>query len=521
MDLLLGIDLGTSGLKAAMFDAATGDALASATASYPLAHPQPGWAEQDPEDWWQACVTAVRHCIDHAQRQGHAPDLIRGIGISGQMHGAVLLDDHCQPVRPCIIWADQRTQTECDSITQRVGQDRLLDLVCNPALPGFTAPKMLWVRTHEPALWARVRHILLPKDYLRYRLTGVLAQEISDAAGTGLFAVGNGIWSQEVLAALDLASDLLPPIVGAATIAGHITSEAALLTGLPSGLPVAGGGADNACAAIGAGVVLPGQGLISLGTSGVVLVANATPQVDRSGPIPRVHTFTHAVPDTWYLMGVTQSAGLSLHWFRDQLGAHELDYALATGRDVYDILADEAATIPPGSEGLLFLPYLQGERTPLLDSQARGGWIGLTARHSRAHLVRAVLEGVAFSLRAGLDVLREAGSTPGELRITGGGARSPLWQQILADVCDHPLVPLAQEEGPALGAAILAGVAIGVYPSLPAACAQVVRHGEPVTPKPTATTHYASLYPIYQALYPALRTTMHALAASVYAPVTA
>jgi xylulokinase len=505
MRALLGIDLGTSGVKALLLTP-TGQTVASATRDYPLRHPQPGWSEQDPAEWWQATVAAIRACLEAAPEAQ-----VAGVGIAGQMHGAVLLDAQMQVVRPCIIWADQRSQAECDAITARVGATRLIDLVSNPALPGFTAPKILWVRDHEPTVWSRVRRVLLPKDWLRFMLTGEQGIEISDAAGTCLLDVARGAWSAEVLSALDLAPDLLPPVVGAAETVGRITPEAAAQTGLAAGTPVAGGGADNACAAVGAGIVQPGQALVSIGTSGVVLAYSSVPAVDRSGPVPRVHTFNHAVPAAWYLMGVTQAAGLSLRWVRDQLGEAERAAAKATGRDAYDLLIEAAAAVPPGSEGLLFLPYLQGERTPILDSQARGGWVGLTARHTRAHLVRAVLEGVAFSLRDGLDVLHASGVALTEMRATGGGARSPLWRQILADVFAQPLTPLATEEGPALGAALLAGVAAGIYPSVPEACAQVVRTLPPILPQPETAALYARLHSVYRRLYPALSDSMHEL----------
>ncbi len=507
MQTLMGIDLGTSGVKALLVTPA-GQVVASATREYPLRHPQLGWAEQDPAEWWAATVAALRACLDAAPGAQ-----VAGVGISGQMHGAVLLGADMQVLRPCIIWADQRCQAECDEITARVGAERLIDLVSNPALPGFTAPKILWVRNHEPEVWARARRVLLPKDWLRFMLTVAQGIEISDAAGTCLLDVARGEWSAEVLAALDFAPDLLPPVVGAAQVAGRITPQAAALTGLAAGTPVAGGGADNACAAVGAGIVQPGQALVSIGTSGVVLAYSSEPAVDRSGPVPRAHTFNHAVPDAWYLMGVTQAAGLSLRWVRDQLGALE-SAAHTMGRDPYEVLAEEAASVPPGSEGLLFLPYLQGERTPVLDGLARGGWIGLTARHTRAHLVRSVLEGVAFSLRECLDVLRAAGVSITELRATGGGARSVVWRQILADVFAQPLVPLATEEGPALGAALLAGVAAGVYASVPAACDAVVRTLPAIAPQADVTGRYARLYSLYQGLYPALRQTMHALSYS-------
>jgi xylulokinase len=509
---LLGLDLGTTGIKAAIFDAESGKPVASAVAAYALHHPHPGWAEQDPADWWNAAVQAIRSCLEQAEQAGYLASSIRGLGISGQMHGAVLLDASGQVLRPAIIWSDQRTQAECDQITQAVGAQRLIELVSNPALPGFTAPKILWVRNHEPFVWSQVRQVLLPKDWLRYRLTGVPGIEISDAAGTCLCDVAHGAWSQDVLAALDLDPTLLPPIVGAAKVAGFVTHEASTLTSLPEGLPVAGGGADNACAAVGAGIIRPGQALVSIGTSGVVLAFSDVPQVDRTGPVPRVHTFNHAVSGAWYLMGVTQAAGLSLRWVRDELGAAEREAALAEGRDVYDILAGEAGSAPPGSEGLVFLPYLQGERTPVLDSQARGGWIGLTARHTRSHLIRAVMEGVAFSLKECLDVLGSTGISITQIHATGGGARSPLWRQILADVFAQPLTPLATEEGPALGAAMLAGVASGVYPSIAEASERIVRLGEAVAPHERDAQTYSQLYAIYRDLYPALSAIMHRLA---------
>ena len=510
MDMLIGIDLGTTGVKVVLIDAATGHVQDSATVGYPLSHPHPGWAEQNPAQWWQATVSAIRQCLGTDAARAAT---VRGVAISGQMHGAVVVDAAIQPLRPCIIWADQRCQAECDEITAIVGQQRLIDLVSNPALPGFTAGKLLWIRNHEPEIWSQVQHVLLPKDYLRWHLTGTLAIEISDAAGTCLLDVQHGVWSQEVLADLKLDQAFFPPIVGADAVAGHITAEVAALTGLPVGIPVGGGGADNACAAVGSGIVAPGQAVLSIGTSGVVLAYSDTPLVDRSGPIPRAHTFNHAVPQSWYIMGVTQAAGLSLRWVRDQLGAPEQAVADQTGQDVYDLLCATAATVPAGSDGLIFLPYLQGERTPILDSIASGGWIGLTARHTRAHMIRAVLEGVAFSLRDCLEVIRAAGVTVNELRITGGGTRSPVWRQIIADVLDMPLLPLTQEEGPAFGAALLGGVATGVYPSVVAACEQVVRTAAEVQPESAHVARYNALYASYQQSYPALREVMHQLAA--------
>jgi len=505
MQALLGIDLGTTGIKAALFATSDGRVYGSAFVEYPLFHPQPGAAEQHPADWWQATITAIRVCLQQGEQQGVHPADILGIGLSGQMHGVVLLDEHSQVLRPCIIWADQRSDEQCRWITERVGLAQLIAAVSNPALPGFSAPKALWIRDHEPEIFARARLLLLPKDYLRYRLTGVAAIEISDAAGTCLLNVRQGQWSGEILAALGLDPALFPPIIPAETVAGVLTPEAAAATGLLAGTPVAGGGADNACGAVGNGVVQAGLALVSIGTSGVVLAYASSPQVDTSSPVPRVHTFNHAVPGAWYLMGVTQSAGLSLRWLRDNLALPERALETWTGIDAYDVLATEAARAPAGSSGLFFLPYLQGERTPHLDAYARGGWLGLSAIHDRRHLVRSVLEGVAFSLKDCFAILREQGLSIDQVRATGGGAKSPLWRQIIADVLDVELVTTSAQEGPAFGAALLAGVASGVYRSIQQACAQTVRPLERTRPDPVHVGVYAQAYETYRALYPALK----------------
>ena len=430
---------------------------------------------------------------------------MQAVGLSGQMHGVVLLDEENRVLRPSIIWADQRSTAQSLEITERVGADRLVSLVSNPALPGFSASKILWIREHEPAIFARARRVLLPKDYIRYRLTGMQAIEISDAAGTNLLDVQHGIWSDAVLDAIELDPALLPPVIPADAVAGTITTEVAQLTGLPPGTPVAGGGADNACAAVGNGVVRPGLALVSIGTSGVVLAFASTPQVDMSGPVPRVHTFNHAVPQAWYLMGVTQGAGLSLRWVRDNIGLPERALERWTGLDAYELLTKEAESIPAGSDGLLFLPYLQGERTPHLDPYARGGWIGLTASHDRRHLIRSVLEGVAFSLKDCSTIIQGQGLPIEQVRVTGGGAKSPLWRQILADVLGVELVTTNAHEGPAFGAALLAGVASGAYHSIPQACDSVVRLVEHTEPRPEIEQVYARRYETYRALYPALK----------------
>jgi len=505
MQTLLGIDLGTSGVKAALFAAEDGHVIADAFMDYPLYHPRPGWAEQNPAEWWQATVAAIRACLAGAAKLGVQPADICGVGLSGQMHGVVLLDAHQQVLRPCIIWADQRSDAQSRWMTEKVGASKLIEYVSNPALTGFSAPKLLWIRDNEPEIFAQARTMLLPKDYIRYLLTGVMAMEISDAAGTCLFDVKHGHWSQEVLEAIELEPSLLPPVVPADGVAGKITEEVATLTGLPAGTPVAGGGADNACGAVGNGVVVPGLALVSIGTSGVVLAHAATPQVDTSGPTPRIHTFNHAVPQAWYLMGVTQGAGLSLRWVRDNIGLPERALERWTGEDAYEVLTREAASVPPGCEGLIFLPYLQGERTPHLDPYARGGWIGLTASHDRRYLIRSVLEGVAFSLKDCMSIIQEQGLRLEQVRATGGGARSLVWRQIIADILGVELVITNATEGPAFGAALLAGVAAGVYSSVQEACAQTVHVVERTAPQDMTTEVYRQTYATYQALYPALK----------------
>src|SRR6266487_328851 len=511
MHTLLGIDLGTTGVKAALFSAEDGHVLASAFIEYPLMHPQPGWAEQDPADWWNATITAIRTCLVGGVRHNIQPQDVKGIGLSGQMHGVVLLDKDYQVLRPCIIWADQRSDAQCRWMTEQVGAARLIELVSNPALTGFSAPKLLWIRDNEPAVFNRASVMLLPKDYIRYRLTGTIAMEISDAAGTCLLDVKQGVWSREVLNAIDLEPSLLPPVVAADAVCGTITDEVAALTDLVAGTPVAGGGADNACGAVGNGVVQPGLALVSIGTSGVVLAYASTPRVDTSGPVPRVHTFNHAVARAWYLMGVTQAAGLSLRWMRDNIGLPEYALERWTGQDAYEVLAKEAEQIAPGCDGLFFLPYLQGERTPHLDPWARGGWIGLTASHDRRHLIRAVLEGVALSLKDSFTILREQGLSLEQVRATGGGAKSPLWRQILTDVLGVELVTTNAHEGPAFGAALLAGVACGAYHSIQQACDSMVRLVEHTEPRPEIEQVYARRYETYRALYPALKPILRSL----------
>ena len=493
MALLLGLDVGTTGCKAAVFDEA-GRTIASHTEEYPLYHPQPGWAEQEPEEWWRGVVGAIQVVlVDDGVDAGE----IAAIGLSGQMHGAVLLDEARLPVHRAIIWSDGRTTAQCRTITETVGAEKLIELTGNPALEGFTAPKVLWVREQEPEHFARARLLLLPKDYIRYRLTDEIAMEISDAAGTLLFDVRQGRWSGELLDALGLPASLLPEVRGSAEVCGHVTPDVAKLTGLVAGTPVVGGGADNACGAVGTGVVRAGLVAVSIGTSGTVLAHADEARIDPEG---RVHTFNHSVPGAYYLMGVHQAAGYSLRWLRDTLG-----FGGKGGDVVYERMTGEAAEVPPLAKGLVFLPYLQGERTPHMDAAARGVFFGLSGVHTRAHLTRAVLEGVAFSLRDSWEILREQGLPIDEVRITGGGARSDVWMGILASVLGVELVRTSATEGPAFGAALLAGVGAGVWSSISEACETTIRPLDTIQPDTSVTEQYTEGYGFYQELYPALK----------------
>jgi xylulokinase len=496
--LLLGIDLSTTGAKALLIDEA-GTVIASASTPLTLSTPHPLWAEQQPRDWWQAVVASIRTALATAAVSG---DEVRAVGLTGQMHGLALLDAQGEPLRPAILWNDQRTAAECDEIRARVGRSRLIAVTGNDALTGFTAPKVLWVRRHEPDVYARAAYILLPKDYIRYRLTDDFAMDKADGSGTLLFDLAARDWSPEMTAALDIPRSWLPPTHEGPEITGIISAEAAALTGLAEGAPVMAGGGDQAAQAVGVGAIEPGMAAVTLGTSGVVFAATSTPLFEPEG---RLHAFCHAVPGRWHLMGVMLSAAGSLQWLRDTL-------APGVG---FDALMEEAAQASAGSEGLLFLPYLSGERTPHPDPLARGAWVGLTLRHTRAHMVRAVLEGVAFGLRDGFTLLAQVGL--GEMaraRVSGGGARSPLWRTILASVLAIPLESVAASEGAAYGAALLAGVGVGVWPDVAAACAATIQPGEITTPNGDWQTEYERLYPIYQSLYPALKPAFAALADS-------
>jgi xylulokinase len=506
MPYMMGIDVGTTGTRAVVVRP-DGHVVSAATADHqPMAMPKPGWAEQDPEDWWRATISAVRASLQQSRLRGAD---ITAVGLSGQMHGVALLDKANTVLRPAIIWCDQRSQLQCDAITSRVGRERLIRLVSNPALTGFSAPKLLWIRDHEPELYERAAHFLLPKDYARFRLTGEFATDVSDASGTLLFDVTHRRWSDEMLESLSIDHQLLPRAYESIEITGEVSSETALLTGLRAGTPVVAGAGDQAASAIGNGIVSRGLTSATLGTSGVLFAYTEAPKLDPQG---RIHTFCHAAPQKWHVMGVTQGAGLSLRWFREQLGESEAWYARQVGVDPYEVIIQEAMKIPAGSDGLLFLPYLMGERTPHLDAQARGMWFGLTASHTRGHLIRAILEGVAFSLRDSLEIFKELKIPVSQIRASGGGSRSSLWRQIQADIYGKDLVTLRESEGSAYGAALLAGVGGGIYRSVEEAAKEAIQIRESVLPNRKNMQRYDQLYQVYRSLYPAVRDLAHQLA---------
>ena len=479
---LIGLDVGTTAVKGVAI-AHDGTVLARAEAGYPLSTPRPGWAEQDPEDWWRATVAVLERLAADAGTPA-------GIGLSGQMHGLVALDAAERVLRPAILWNDQRTGAECREIEDTIGLERLIALTGNRALPGFTAPKLLWLRRHEPDVYARIAQICLPKDYVRLRLTGEHATDVSDASGTLLLDVAARAWSAQVLDALELDHAWLPAALESPVASGVTSADA--VAGLAAGIPDAAGGGDQAAGAVGVGVDRPGPVSVVLGTSGVVFAALERYAADAEG---RVHAFCHAVPDVWHAMGVMLSAAGSLRWFRD---------TAAPGVS-YEALTAAAEPWPPGAEGLTFLPYLAGERTPHADPDARGAFVGLSVRHDRGALARAVLEGVAFGLRDSLDLLVAIGVAPEFGRVSGGGARSQLWLEIVASVLELPLERVAVDEGAAFGAALLGGVAAGVWDDVHAAVAATVKPGAPVEPLPGLVDAYREQREVYRALYPALR----------------
>lgn len=495
MEVFLGIDVSTTGVKALLVGR-DGSVVGSATTEQPLFTPYPLWSEQNPEDWWKGAVQSIREVLRSTGVSG--VDVV-GIGLTGQMHGLTLLDEAGQVLRPAILWNDQRTGPQCDEIRARLGRERLIQITGNDALTGFTAPKILWVQENEPEVYRKIRHILLPKDYVRYRLTGEFAVDRADGSGTILFDLQRRDWSPEVLAALGIPLDWLPKTYEGPEVTGRITAEAAQLTGLREGTPVCAGGGDQAAQAVGVGAVRPGIVALTLGTSGVVFATTDQAFIEKEG---RLHAFCHAVPGRWHLMGVMLSAAGSLRWYHDTF----------TPDLSYDALIAPAGDVPAGAEGLLFLPYLTGERTPHPDPLARGAFAGLTIRHGMAHMTRAVLEGVAFGLRDSFELMRSAGlSQIEQVRVSGGGARSPIWRQILADVFNVELVTVNTTEGAAYGAALLAGVGVGVWPNVDAACAATVRSTGATYPRAEQVRRYEKIYPFYRQLYPALKELTHQL----------
>lgn len=502
MGLVIGIDVGTSGTKGIVVDE-SGRIVASALVEYPLLSPKPGWAEQDPAEWKKAVLNVLGRL---AKAPGVSATDIEGIGLTGQMHGSVFLDARGKVLRNALLWCDQRTVAQCDAINAAIGEERLIELVCNPALTGFTAPKILWLRDEEPEIYEKVARVLLPKDYIRYELTGEYATDVADASGTLLFDVKNRTWQKEVLDALEIPASFMPAAYEGPEITGQLSAEVAEWTGLPAGIPVVAGGGDQAAGGVGCGVVNEGTLSAALGTSGVVFACADEVSMDPKG---RVHTFCHAVPGKWHVMGVMLSAGGSLRWFRDELCHPEKRLAAKTGKDPYEYITEAAATVPLGSEGLIYLPYLSGERTPHKDPYARGAFIGLSLHHTKAHMARAVLEGVAYGMRDSLEIIREMGVSVSQIRASGGGARSPLWRQIQADVYGAPLVTLNVDEGPAYGAALLALVGTGAYSTVEEACGATIRIIDTCTPQGPAQESHNRWFKEYQAAYSALAPGFH------------
>lgn len=493
---VMGIDVGTGGTRAMVVDA-RGQILASATEDHaPFASPCIGWAEQHPDDWWRAAQLAIRKAI---RNSGLRADQISCAGFSGQMHGAVMLDRDGKVVRPALIWCDVRTQKQCDEITSQLSRERLIELTSNPALANFTLTKFLWVRDNEAEDWRRVRRVMLPKDYVRFKLTGIAATDVADASGTLLLDVGRRTWSAEILSAVGMDRSILPELFESPAVCGRINAAGAEASGLVEGTPVVAGAGDQAAGAVGMGIVAPGAVSATIGTSGVVFAATDRAVTDARG---RLHTFCHAIQNRWHVMGVTQAAGLSLRWLRDtffQAGEKKPG-------DMYDDMTKEADRVSAGSEQLLWAPFLMGERTPHLDPNVRGALVGLTASHTRAHVIRAVLEGVAFSLKDTFQILEEMGIPIERVRLGGGGARSLLWRRIQSEIYGREVEIVAAEEGAAYGAAVLAGVGAGLWPSVDAACESVVQVSERVTPDPVHVATMKAQYERYRRIYPALKS---------------
>ena len=505
MSYVIGVDLGTSGTKTVLFDE-IGNVIASHTVEYPLYQEKNGWAEQDPLDWHNATITTIKTVLDKSNIDSAE---IKGIGLSGQMHGLVMLDKDFNVLRKSIIWCDQRTGKECEEITEIVGAEKVIEITANPVLTGFTASKIRWVMKNEPDVFEKCRYILLPKDYVRLMLTGELATEVSDASGMQLLDVPNRKWSKTMLDALNISEDMLGKVYESPEVTGEITQKVADITGLKKGTIVVGGAGDNAAASVGTGVVEDGKAFTTIGTSGVVYAHTSKVTIDPKG---RVHTFCCAVPNCWHVMGVTQGAGLSLKWFRDNFCTSEKETAKLMGVDEYYLMDKEAEKIPVGADRLLYLPYLMGERTPHLDPNARGMFFGLSAIHGKSHMLRAVLEGVAYSLRDCVEVFREMNINVNDMMACGGGGTSPLWRQMLADLYACDVKTVASKEGPALGVGILALTGSGVYSSVQEACANIIKTDKVQAPINDNIPKYEKYYQLYIEIYPAIKEQCQKLA---------
>lgn len=505
MAFLLGIDIGTSGTKTVLFNE-TGSTIASALGEYPLYQPNIGWAEQDPEDWWKATFNTIKEVL--AKSGVNASEVI-GIGLSGQMHGAVLLDKDNKVLRKAIIWCDQRSSAECGQITSIIGKERLIEITANPALTGFTASKVMWVKNNEPQIFEKIKKILLPKDYIRFKLTGEFATEVSDASGMQFMDIPKRKWSDEVLSKLGIEKSLLGDLYESQEISGKVNKYASDLTGLKEGTPVAGGAGDQAAGAVGNGIVRSGVISSTIGTSGVVFAFTENVSIDPKG---RVHTFCHAVPNTWHIMGVTQGAGLSLKWFRDNFCIEEKRTAELMRIDPYVLMDQEAEKIGAGCNGLIYLPYMMGERTPHLDPNAKGVFFGLSAKHEKQDMIRAVMEGVVYSLKDCLEIIKDMGVDITEVRASGGGGKSKLWRQMQADVFGTEIATINSSEGPALGVAILAGVGVGLYGSVAQACDAIITTKTRQSADMDLNTKYAKYYSVYKQLYKSLKQNFSDLA---------
>lgn len=498
MRYLLGLDIGTSGTKTALFDE-NGNTIETATYGYELYQPNLGWAEQKPEEWWDACVKGISDVIKNSKVNSID---IKGIGLSGQMHGLVLLDKDHNVIRDSIIWCDQRTEKQCEYMTEVIGKEKLIEITGNPALTGFTISKLLWVKDNEPENYEKIYKALLPKDYIRFKLTEVFATEVSDASGMQMLDINTRNWSNELLSQLNIDKNILADVYESVVITGKVTEKVAETTGLQVGTAVVGGAGDQAAGAIGNGIV--SEGIIStvIGSSGVVFAATDTPKFDKEG---RVHTLCHAVPNKWHVMGVTQGAGLSLKWFKENFCRKEIEECKEKGINTYDYLTEEAAMSKPGANGVIYLPYLMGERTPHIDPNVKGGFLGVSLINNHGDFIRSILEGVSFSLKNCLDIIEEMNVEVNDVRVSGGGAESPLWRQILSDIFNYSLKTVKASEGPALGVAILAGVGVGIYDSVEDACRKIITENNRVEPNNDIVEVYNNLYKVYNSIYPRIK----------------